>query len=86
MRELNFIDFFDIFRIAKCNKVILLQSVTGILHATSKKVNLKHVFFFIEKLKGMALVLDENEVLSNVSSGDFYFFIFYLSIYLKLAK
>ena len=29
MWQLNFVGFFDIFRIAKSNKVILLQSVTG---------------------------------------------------------
>ena len=27
--KLSFVDFFNIFRIAKCNKVILLQIVTG---------------------------------------------------------
>ena len=26
--QLNFLGFFDIFRIAKCSKIILLQSVT----------------------------------------------------------
>ena len=42
----------------------------GTLHATSKRVNLNHVFFFIKKLKGMASVLEDNEFLSKLISGD----------------
>ena len=42
----------------------------GTLHTTSKNIHLKHVFSFTEKLKGMALVLGKNKVLSKLSSGD----------------